>query len=81
MVSHKRRQHPAGPLEIAAAVHGDVIVNQGKIAGLPWDIEGDFVGDGAGSSHVSRINWRAVAEGDRPGRIVADVFSAVEGGD
>jgi len=62
MVSHKRRQHPAGPLESAAAVHGDVVVDQGKIAGLPWDIEGDFVGEGERLPVIIHIHGGPVSQ-------------------
>ena len=45
-------------------MHGGVVVDEGEVAGLPGEVEGELVGEGAGGGDVGGVKRGAVAEGE-----------------
>src|SRR4026209_215265 len=77
----QRSQYLARAGERAPAVHRAVVVDESHIAALPWKVEAQFVADPRRDVDRLAVEARAVAERDRPGRIVPLVLPSLEGGD
>src|SRR5688572_30221800 len=81
LAGDERRQNFARAGKRAAAVHRDEIIDEGDVAGLPGDVEGEVFGDLGGDVDGVPIKRRTVAEGDRFRGVVAGVLPALKGGD
>ena len=78
---HHRRQHLARAGERSSAVHRHEIVDQRHVAGLPGDVERQFLGQANRNGDRGGVERRIVAQRDRLRGVVAGVFPTTIGGD